>query len=638
MNLSGEAAVFQRGASVKERKTNCGFSGTMCRLIILAGLYSFAHLMWYHQTPLGQTPVLDGAENIHLADAIFKGGLSREPFYRAMLYPAFLSLFRFIGFSVEELHGVAGIIGIYCHLLNAILVGFLAFRIWRSEKASYTAVLIYSLYPVAIHFASDPFDITPAMTLMLASVILFFDTLEQDSWKYALATGILLGLSVSARPNILPLIFAFQLVFLIRRRYKSILLVTAGLISILLIVAMINYHRSGQFRILPWQSGFSLYAANMTGANGKYFRQSMILPDRELIHNPARYESEIIYARKTGRSQPFSIDEFNDFWRKQTVETLKNDPWNWLRLMVKKLYYLLNNFEQYNNKTYGFHKAKSPILRFNPLCWGILLVFAVVAVAGSERTPELCVTFACILFLSAGILLFFVSARFRLLLVPFIAALASGCVKMHVYRLKSYRLLLFALVPGFIAFSGYANVADISTYDTDRLLMAHACARLNDYYGQVSHADEVLKNQPDNPLAARIKLAGFTNLVLSGEPTDHNSWNMISNELRVLSGVMHKHPDIAFIAGCHAYSVLNDRARAWELWNAALEKAREGREIFTAALILTGGMEPDQQLSERKNDSALLWYSLYKAGMVVDEPPEVRTLDKICSFLFHSNE
>jgi hypothetical protein len=40
----------------------------------------------------------------------------------------------------------------------------------------------------------------------------------------------------------------------------------------------------------------------------------------------------------------------------------------------RKVYALLNDWEQYNNKTYAFHQARSPWLRWNPLSWGVLLV------------------------------------------------------------------------------------------------------------------------------------------------------------------------------------------------------------------------------------------------------------------------
>jgi hypothetical protein len=58
--------------------------------------------------------------------------------------------------------------------------------------------------------------------------------------------------------------------------------------------------------------------------------------------------------------------------------------------MARKAYALLNNWEQYNNKTYAFHKALSPWLSWNPLCWGLLLVLGPSpAAARLARVPAL---------------------------------------------------------------------------------------------------------------------------------------------------------------------------------------------------------------------------------------------------------
>ncbi len=58
--------------------------------------------------------------------------------------------------------------------------------------------------------------------------------------------------------------------------------------------------------------------------------------------------------------------------------------------MAHKAYALLNNWEQYNNKTFEFHKERLPWLRWNPLCWGMLLVLGVVGAArlGAESPRE----------------------------------------------------------------------------------------------------------------------------------------------------------------------------------------------------------------------------------------------------------
>src|SRR6185312_15973347 len=54
--------------------------------VVIGLAYACGHLGWYLGTPLGRVPVLDERENLTLADAIFRGTLPAEPFYRASGY------------------------------------------------------------------------------------------------------------------------------------------------------------------------------------------------------------------------------------------------------------------------------------------------------------------------------------------------------------------------------------------------------------------------------------------------------------------------------------------------------------------------------------------------------------------------
>ncbi|GAB4266406.1 MAG: hypothetical protein Kow0029_00040 [Candidatus Rifleibacteriota bacterium] len=215
--------------------------------------YSFAYLNWYRQTPLGMTPVLDGAENIILADNIFKGTLPCEPFYRAMLYPVFLSTFRFLGFSIEDLQIIAGFTGIVFHLLNSILTGLLALQTWKNRNAFFYAMLFYGLYPVAIFFAADPLDITAGIFLLLISLNLFINLLHHPKGRLATAAGLILGIGTLMRPNILPAAGIILCLFMIKPLRKSALLAMSGLAAALVCGGLINYWFSGQFRIMPWR-------------------------------------------------------------------------------------------------------------------------------------------------------------------------------------------------------------------------------------------------------------------------------------------------------------------------------------------------------------------------------------------------
>src|SRR5690606_27536219 len=105
-----------------------------------------------------------------------------------------------------------------------------------------------------------------------------------------------------------------------------------------------------------------------------------------------------------------------------------DNPVAWLKLEAFKLYAVFNDFEQYNNKTYSFHKSLSPWLRYNPISWGILLILAATcsSVLWHQKRRDLLATLFIAGAFGSGLLLYMASARFRLPLVPILAILTGG--------------------------------------------------------------------------------------------------------------------------------------------------------------------------------------------------------------------
>ena len=95
-------------------------------LLLFAFVYAMGHMLWYWQTPLGQNPTLDGQESLILAYQIANGSLAKEPFYRAMLYPALL--------AILPIHWM--LLGILCHLANTLLAMRLSSRVWKNARSA----------------------------------------------------------------------------------------------------------------------------------------------------------------------------------------------------------------------------------------------------------------------------------------------------------------------------------------------------------------------------------------------------------------------------------------------------------------------------------------------------------------------
>ncbi|MDD3000420.1 MAG: hypothetical protein PHF29_01530 [Candidatus Riflebacteria bacterium] len=502
-------------------------------------LYCFAYLFFLWQTPLGLEAVLDGAENILLSEQIYNGNLPSEPFYRSMLYQYFLAFWRLFGFDNSEMMFIASITGILMHIFNAFLTGYISYKLWNNKIVFYITSLIYGFYPPLIFFAAEPIDITLSITFMLIFLVFFIKGFRGEKEINFAISGVFLGLSALCRSN--TLILASILpgeTYITKRVPKSILM----LLLLLSLGAGAGYYISEEFRLLPWQSGYNFYAANKEGANGKYYANTIYLADRPQGTNPARLESEIIYYNETQKIASDDINAFNKFWFDKFLVTVKNKPYEWLKLTGKRIYYMMNNFEQYNNKTFSFHKELSPVLKYNPLCFGfvfILFVFTVTnrRLCNKEQRRLIRIIAAGILLMGLGNSLFFASAKFRILFVPLMICVGSGAYSISLKRYrdiglkKAIKPLCFALLAAFLAFSSYFNASDTSTYKQDKLLIAQAASRLRMFNEQVYWANETLKDDPTILSAIRIKLVGLTNLIMNSNISDedikiHSSQNV----------------------------------------------------------------------------------------------------------------
>jgi hypothetical protein len=289
---------------------------------------------------------------------------------------------------------------------------------------------------------------------------------------------------------------------------------------------------SGVPGFLPWQGSYNLWAANQPGAHGRYFAQRQDVPVPAAEANPARVESLHLFQRETGHA-PASIAELNAHWRERFLRHVTSAPLSWAGLLLRKTYALLNHWEQYNNKTFAFHQARSPWLRWNPLGWGMLLLVAIVGGVELARRSRRAVLAVVVVTgaVAMGVLLFYVSARFRLPLVGIAAVLAGGAVHAPtLWRSFSARgragLALALAGAAGVTFSGFDDVRSRRTFVEDHALLARAAERVGDFPLAWREANAALALHPEHRDATRVAIIAFFNqLVLQqAEPSGELPW------------------------------------------------------------------------------------------------------------------
>lgn len=598
--------------------------------LLAALLYGGSHLLWYWQTPLGRHPVLDELENLELARQVAAGALPSEPFYRAMLYPGLLAVFPAVGLPPESWPLAATSVGLMLHLINTTLVSTLARRLFGSPLASSFAGLLYGIHPVLLFYATQIQDDVMATSLFLGGLLCLLNrsSTENSDRRRAVMSALCWSLAALTRPQLLVLVLVWPVAWRLVRRTKEpgiapLALGAATAVLPWLLLGALQVRVSGEFRLLPTQGAYNLWAANRPGANGRYFVQSIPAPAGATHVNPTRHESLVLFATERGRPlSEVSLDEANAHWRDRLSAYIREDPLRRLHLVGRKAVYLLADYDAYNNKTYAFHRDRAPMLRPNPLGWGLLLAAAIpgLAVLIARDRPAAGVVLLVSATIAATLLLTFVSGRFRIPLLSVLCILAGGFAACASLTRRALALSVAAgLGLGALSLSNPLGARDERTFVQDHLLVSSAALRAGDDKTAFAEAEAALRLRPTHIEAlARLLVAG-QNLLLArnlSQDAEH-VWTStalsVANESSTVTAISSAASGAAALALWRDHLLapegadgdeVDRRASALRLWSQiqALGStdsigAREASAALALALYLSG-TEPTLDFSD----------------------------------------
>ena len=158
--------------------------------------------LWYfldlRAQPFFGYPIVDSLTFDRLAREILSGG-GGEAFFRAPLYPHVLSLvYRLAG------GGQAGVVWVQFAMgLAAIVPVYLLAERWFGRRAAMLTAWITALYPLRIFFEGEILAVTLFGFLLAWGVWLLWIGSEENSTRRLLWAGLVLGLAVLTRPNLL---------------------------------------------------------------------------------------------------------------------------------------------------------------------------------------------------------------------------------------------------------------------------------------------------------------------------------------------------------------------------------------------------------------------------------------------------
>ncbi len=368
-------------------------------------------------------PVVDAAQHWAWAKRIVAGDLwghGVDDVFKPPCYPYFLALVAlFGGCRLPVVWWCQYVLGAVSCVLTALVAARLLGR-----RVGLAAGVLSALYAPYVFFETQL--LSPPLSICLNLLYLWLllpGPPGPPVWRW-LAAGAVLGLSAWVRPDILLPGGLVALVLLkhypaagCSLRAKWALGLTVGVVSALLPVTLRNARLSGEFIPVASYGGINFYTGNSLAADGFSAVPVGLRWERLIFRVP---QDILAHPAQAGR-----------FWRRQAWREMASAPGRTIKNLARKAVGFFNRREFRNNICYHYLQAQAWPLRWPFVQFSLIWPLAAAGLAAMWRQPAGRAILARRLILVwvlafwAAAVGFFVTARYRLPMLPLVMAAAA---------------------------------------------------------------------------------------------------------------------------------------------------------------------------------------------------------------------
>ena len=431
--------MVKRGGSTRTRPTSPGERtrrpgpfgpGTAAAIFALALALRLLHIWQIRDAPFFTVLMGDSRAYDEWAQQIARGDwLGQDVFYQAPLYPYFLgTLYSLAGRDLLLVRICQAVLGAFACVLLALGASRLV-----SHRVGLIAGLGLALYAPAIFFDAllqksvlDVFFV--CLTIWLISGLVA-EPGRRSPWLWlGLAVG---GLTLT-RENAIVFSAVVLLWALARRdagdgkqRAATAGAFVLGLTIVLAPVVLRNSFVDGGFYVTTSQFGPNFYIGNNANADGTYtsLRFGRGSPEYE------RQDATELAEEASGRR--LTPAEVSRYWTSQALAFIRSEPLAWMTLLGRKTALLWNRTEMLDTESQETHAEWSAALRLlgNVGHFGVLVPLALLGVVVTwPSRNRLWLVYAISVAYAASVVMFYVFARYRYPLVPFLLLFAAAGV------------------------------------------------------------------------------------------------------------------------------------------------------------------------------------------------------------------
>ena len=370
--------------------------------------------------------------------------IGTETFWGLPLYPYFLAVLE--RWSMGNVFFIR-LAHIFLGSLNCVLAYALARKVFSKEVALLSGILMAASFTV-IHYDWLLVPVPFLIFLGLSIVLLFLNKEKitvRSQWGIL---GILIGITALGDGKML--IFAvLALIYLLRKERpagwkkisKIFLPLIAGVIIVLGLTGLRNKIVGGDWIWISAQNGLSFYVGNNLNATGVFENPDFIRPAHGGQDEDQVIVAEVLAKRKLSPAQ------VSHFWRSQVFTFIKNNPFDYLRLLGRKFRLFFTETEYAYDMDLLFQRGWKRYLDIDPF-W-LICPLALLGMVASARAGVRGTAYLNVMILSQLIftVIFFLTDRHRATILPFLIIYESYALVWFIgqVRLKRFSPVLAAV-------------------------------------------------------------------------------------------------------------------------------------------------------------------------------------------------
>lgn len=331
--------------------------------------------------------------------------------------------------------------------LSAVLLAAIGCRLWGRAvgilggcfAALYSGFIIHdSLF--------EPESFLILFTLGWAWLVLPAAEPQPSLVRLALG-GAAYGLALATRPTILlALPFLLIHVAIAKRRWQGLAVFCSVAMLPLGALLLFNWNATGHWTMSRMNPGEAFFEGNNPNARGALSAYPLVIKEQEMQYQGRSDYAHSVY-RQIARSclgLQASVIQCNDYWMDKAMEFMRTHPMTELRIVYAKLRFLLSAYEAHDVEQGAVDQVA--LGRFPLLGFGVVVAFglpgAILAIRRGRGVfsyrSGIWIPYVLPTCFSISNIVFFVSARQRLHIVPFLVLFAAVTVA-EMFRLAASR-------------------------------------------------------------------------------------------------------------------------------------------------------------------------------------------------------